>query len=298
MGADRKGEHLAVYDNGAFACILHLGQAGAAHRQRIFELAGTKDHPGGPVVAPPVAFRSPPRPKPALRLPPLRELTKDEMSTIAQLRGWPTISGLELLSRRGLLWQGEVYDNGVNWPAWIVTDSAHRNAQARRLDGLPWHGIGNAKAKTLRGSDASWPIGVTEIGERPLVLLCEGQPDFCAALMVAEIEGQGMTGFCVEQVAPVCLAGAGHSIHDDALPHFAGKHIRISVHDDQAGWTAACRWKDQLFRAGAVSVDGINFAGLVRPDGTPVKDLADYALLLNQDHPRPPFVLGNLPSWC
>ena len=163
------------------------------------------------------------------RIPPLPALTVTEMADIAHLRGWPLFAGLELLTRRGLLWHGMVRDAGRDWPAWIVTDSTRRNAQARRMDGQPWKGI-DAKAKSLPGVEASWPIGAVEIGDRPLVLLCEGQPDFCAALLVVWFEGVS-----VEHVAPVCMAGAGHLIHADALPCFTSKHVPIAVHADDGG---------------------------------------------------------------
>ena len=195
---------------------------------------------------------------------------------IANLRDWPAFAGLELLTQRGLLWQGMVWDDGSEWPAWIITDSARRNAQARRLDGKVWHGIGDRKAKSLPGSDPSWPIGATEIEERRAVVLCEGGPDFLAALLVAWWELGRANG-----VAPVCMTGAGNEIHPDALPLFAGKHIRIAVHADEHGHEAGKRWADQLYSAGAAERDWFDFTGLTRRDGQPIKDLADYATCLD-----------------
>jgi hypothetical protein len=211
------------------------------------------------------------------------------MDEIAYRRGWPLFAGLELLTQRGLLWQGAVFDDGHEWPAWIVTDATRRNAQGRRLDGEPWQGIGSKKAKTLPGCDPSWPIGAADIGERPLVLLCEGQPDFCAALLVAWFEG-----LPVDRVAPVCMTGAGNTIHADALPLFAGKRVRIAVHADDQGREAGERWATQLYRAGAVAVDGVHFEGLTKRDGQPVKDLADFVTLLDPDEPPAVRVLSDL----
>ena len=76
-----------------------------------------------------------------------------------------------------------------------MTDRSRRNAQARRLDGQQWPSIGGKKpgSKSLPGTEASWHIGAAEIGDRPLVLLCEGQPDFCAVLLVVWFEG--LVGF-------------------------------------------------------------------------------------------------------
>lgn len=282
-GSDRNGEHLAIYPNGQFACILYPGPAGEAHRKRIRALVGTHERNDNHFCGASVALQATKSAQPSLRLPSLRKLTVGEMGAITRLRGWASYVGLEMLSQRGLLWQGMVYDDGDNWPAWVITDSARRNAQARRLDGQPWRGIGGAKAKSLPGSQASWPIGAPEIGECPLIMLCEGQPDFCAALLVAWYESQGIVDFSVERVAPVCLTGAGQTIHPEALSFFADKHIRILIHADDEGWAAAYRWKDQLYRAGAKTVDGFNFAALARPDGQPVKDLADFAMLIDAE---------------
>ena len=285
-GADRAGDHLFIADEGrgAFGCIVNPGPAGEAHRKRIFELVGGHDTPGLPRPV-----RLTPAPKPAPRIPPLRKLRVGEMDEIAYQRGWPLFAGLELLTQRGLLWQGAVFDDGREWPAWIVTDATHRNAQGRRLDGEPWRGIGSKKAKTLPGCDPSWPIGAADIGERPLVLLCEGQPDFCAALLVAWFEG-----LPVDRVAPVCMTGAGNLIHADSLPLFAGKRVRIAVHADDQGREAGERWAAQLYRAGAVAVDGVHFDGLTKRDGQPIKDLADFATLLDSDEPPAVSVLADL----
>ena len=66
------------------------------------------------------------------------------------------------------------------------------------------------------------------------------------------------------------------SILSECLPAFAGKRVRIFVHDDAEGFTAAQRWAQQL-RGVAARVDGFTFDGLTRIDGLPVKDLCDLA---------------------
>jgi hypothetical protein len=289
QGADRTGNHLFIADDGAgpFGCIMFPGPAGDDHRKRIFALAGDGE---ATAKARPVPFVRPsPKPKASPIIPPLRPLTCTEMAAIARLRGWSAFAGLQMLTDRGLFWYGEVLDDGRTWPAWIITDASRRNAQARRLDGGLWHGIGDAKAKTLPNCDPSWPIGCTEIGDRALVLLCEGQPDFCAALLVAWWEGVN--------VAPVCMTGAGNSIHADALSYFAGKHVRIATHDDDAGRAAGVKWATQLYTAGAERVDRFNFAGLVMANGKPVNDLADFATLLDPENPPAVRVLADLANF-
>jgi hypothetical protein len=121
------------------------------------------------------------------------------------------------------------------------------------------------------------------------VLLCEGQLDFCAALLISWFEG-----IPTEQVAPVCMTGAGNLIHAAALPLFAGKRVRIAVHADQQGRNAANHWADQLYGAGAILVDGFHFDGLTKRDGQPVEDLADFATLLDVENPPSVRVMGDL----
>ena len=278
---------IADEGRGAFGCIVNPGPAGEAHRKRIWELAGKAEKPG--VFRPLLSPRPKPTPRPTPRIPPLRKLAVSEMEAIARLRGWHCFAGLELLTQRGLLWQGEVFDDGAEWPAWIVADDTGRNVQGRRLDGKLWHGIGNKKPKSLPSSDPSWPIGAVGIGDRSLVVLCEGQPDFCAALLVAWFEG-----LPVDRIVPVCMTGAGNPIHPDSLPLFAGKRIRIAVHSDSRGREAGERWARQLYGAGAVLVDGFHFDGLTKRDGAPVEDLADFATLLDPDDPPAACVLADL----
>ncbi len=270
-GADTSGNHLFIAEDGRFGCIVNHGPDGAAHRKRIHALVG------GAATAP--AKPIPAKPKPARTRTPLldlRPLTVAEIAAIQHARNWPSFAGLEFLTQRGLLWFARVWDYGAYHPAWLITDSTRRNAQARRMDGKWWAGI-DAKAKTLKGYEASWPIGSPEIGSVRNVVLCEGQPDFAAALLVAWWEGV--------EVAPVCMAGAGNSIPPDSFPHFAGKSVRIAVHDDEKGREAAKKWARQLYEAEAERVTGFDFGGMCLGDGRPVKDLADYATMLDLERP-------------
>ena len=79
-----------------------------------------------------------------------------------------------------------------------------------------------------------------------------------------------------ERVAPVCMIGETLTIPAECLPDFAGKRVRVFVHDDATGIVAAQRWAGQL-RGFASRVDGFTFDGLTRTDGEPVKDLCDLA---------------------
>ena len=94
--------------------------------------------------------------KPKPTFPEFSEGTAADFKHLARLRKISR-EGLEWASERGLLWFATLKECS----AWVVTDAARVNAQARRMDGLPWEHIG-AKAWTLPGARASWPIGITE----------------------------------------------------------------------------------------------------------------------------------------
>jgi hypothetical protein len=181
--------------------------------------------------------------------------------------------GIEFACERGLLWFATI----KHCPAWIVTDSAGVNAQARRMDGQPWEDIG-AKAWTLPGSWASWPIGITEAEAFPAIALCEGGPDLLAGHYLALCEQSTFPGKRDVSCVPVAMLGASQPIHADALPLFAGKRVRIMGHDDRAGRRAVELWAGQLTSVGA-DVDAFSFAGLRQTDGAPVKDLNDSLLM-------------------
>ena len=205
----------------------------------------------------------------------------EEMAAIAARRGWCLRVGLEILTARGLLWHGRVWDGGAEHPAWIVTDGSRRNAQARRLDGKPWEGIGGAKAKTL--CKGGWPVGLEEARPFPHIMLCEGSADFAAALFVAWWHG------CVADVAPVGIMGASNGIPAEAAPCLSGKRVTIARHADtngNAGQDAAQRWADFARAAGAAAVDVLDFAQHAGLDGKPCKDLADLAQTLHMPEPE------------
>jgi hypothetical protein len=221
------------------------------------------------------------------------------MAKLAALRH-VSVEGVRLMAGRGLLcfagWKGQT--------AFIVTDGERVNAQARRIDGEKWDAI-NAKAQTLPGSKAAWPVGAreslalpvvrlcdhdpdnpsvargckTEDQHFPVVLFCEGGPDLLAAHHFIHAHGREA------DTAAVAMLGAGNAIPPEALPLFAGKRIRIMAHADEAGRTAGQKWAEQLASVGAV-VDAADFAGLFMADGSPVKDLNDCTRLRLEDQPQ------------
>jgi hypothetical protein len=239
-GGDRTGNHLIVYEEGRgkFGCIAHAGDHD--HRCRIAELLGFDSVPL-PIRLPVVRVVK--KPAAGIKIPPLRYPTIGELQQLAQVRRLPFIAGLELAARAGHLRIAEKFDAGKLVVAWVLSDSSRRNAQARRLDGELWAGIG-AKAWTLAGSQAAWPIGIADVGDKPHVVLCEGGPDLLAAWTCAWRDGH------IARVAPCCMVGAGLRIHEDAISAFRGKGVFLVPHRDEAGASAKETWIAQLRAAG------------------------------------------------
>lgn len=192
--------------------------------------------------------------------------TKAEIRAIAELRGLSP-EGVQIAADRGLLWCAD----SAEGRAWVVTDSSRRNAQARRMDGFPWVRI-EAKAWTLPGSEAGWPVGLREASLFSAIALVEGSPDMLAAVHLAWCAG------VEDEVAPVAMLGAANRIPDDALALFAGKRIRIFGHADEPGQAAAARWASQLAGVGQ-EVDGYDLGGLLQSSGAAVDDVCDFAHL-------------------
>jgi hypothetical protein len=203
-----------------------------------------------------------------LLLPLLEKPTASELSKLSSQRSI-AIEALQIAVKRGFLWTYTARDENAR--AWILTDSARKSAVGRRLDGDVWQSTGR-KSKTLSGAWGNWPIGIIEAGDYPAIGLAEGAPDFLSVIAHARASG-------VEHlVAPVCLSGAAMWIPESVLPRFKGKRVRIFIHNDQAGITAANRWSAQLCEAGAI-VDGYSFDGLIQTGGRPVEDFNDFCRL-------------------
>jgi hypothetical protein len=237
--------------------------------QKFIELAG--GHLAAtPQVARPQCKPTHTKPKPAF--PDFAKGTAADFKQLASLRNIGR-EGIEWASERGLLW----FVTLNQCPAWIVTDAARVNAQARRLDGQQWQHIG-AKVWTLPGAWASWPVGIRESQPFPAIALCEGGPDFLAAHYLALWEQATHHAKRDVQCSPVAMLGATQRILPDALPLFTRKRVRIFGHDDDAGREGVERWTAQLESVGAV-VDAFNFAELWKADGKPVNDLNDSLLM-------------------
>jgi hypothetical protein len=214
-----------------------------------------------------------------IKLDGIEPCSKGDLWQIGKLRYIP-LAGLMLAQERKLLF---AYSDPYQGRCLLVTDDARRSAIYRRLDGKRFHyrepqddKKEGPKSRNWKGSEANWPIGIAQSGGFASIALCEGAPDFLAAFALAYASA-------VESlVAPVCMTGAACSIHKDALPMFRGKRVRIFGHADKAGQCAIQRWAEQLEGIQA-EVDGFFFEGLVKADGSPIKDLNDF---LRTDHQR------------
>lgn len=270
--------HLHVYPNGAYVCILHRGETKAAHNQLIYELVGLKGcH---------TRKRRPPKPRPPapvirlpiLEIPPLEVPTDHELDLLAISRKWHcplAHPALRELANRGLLWMAWWRDYGPTSRAWIVTDSYRYTWRARRLDGQLWF---QDKKTTTKGKPqvAGWPVGVDTIGTRPNVVLCEGEADLLAAAIVAHAEG------CNLDTIAFCAVLGAVKLDDLAVGAFRGKRVLVAAqHDATHGMGADMGevWLQQLHQAGAGPLSVTNFA-TITVDGKPCKDFGVYATTL------------------
>lgn len=203
----------------------------------------------------------------------LRKGTIQELQALADQRKLGGTAGLEKASSIGQLFFTDVYDNNERHPAWILTDSARLNGQARKIDGTEWKFDGKrkpAKSKTVWSPEAGWPVGINDVGTNDIVLV-EGNPDFIAAHQAIWMSGRPL--------APVGIFGASTVICEEALSVFAGKTVYIMAHSEESGvgLKAAQRWERQIKAAG-----GNTILKTFSQDG--VKDLNDLlSLAVNSD---------------
>jgi hypothetical protein len=226
------------------------------------EFTGTGTIDASPIIRTPKPSRLD---EPKRRVHPVLSIpTEAELKIISRKRKI-RIEGLRIAVQRGLLHSATL--NGYN--AWVLTDVTLNAYNARRLDGYPWDNlVSNPKAWLLYGSRGDWPIGIQESESFPIIVLCEGGPDFLAAFDHAWSWGID------RYVAPVCMSSSAPAIPDEAIPFFSGKRVQIFVHDDAQGLNAFLRWNEEL-ESVASKVDGFGFGGLLRDDGSPVTDLCD-----------------------
>ncbi len=227
------------------------------------------------------------REKPAL--PKFRALTQAEIEALARIRALRAegVSAAARDKRVGFCewpqWQDRHECWGVAEDAsgcWVVTDRERRVAQFRRLDGAMFTRRDGKQIKAWTKGSPTWPLGAAEMGDRRCVLLVEGGADMLAAYHFLEQFQR------LQAVAVVEMLGSSMRIAAEALPYFRAKRVRIMMDEDEAkdergiraGCEAAARWTEQLTAVGA-AVETFSLAGLLKRDGTKVKDLNDLAMV-------------------
>jgi hypothetical protein len=193
--------------------------------------------------------------------------TPDQLRKLSELRKI-SFNGLHYAHLQGVLQFGKWHE----WEVYAVTDQSGYLGEIRRLNGQDFPGSGrfeSHKSHTLRLSRKNWPLGILEAAGCGGLALVEGMPDFLALHQF--IIEEGLSG----RVGSVAMLTSSCDIGPDALPHFAGKNVRIFPHNDGPGIAAAEGWQKQLLDAGAKRVDFFNFqaceAGAIK-----IKDLCDF----------------------
>jgi hypothetical protein len=218
----------------------------------------------------------------ALVLPPdVHKGTEADVMTLAALRGFSS-HAVALAGGMGVLGFGTVH----GFPCWIVSDTARKNAEARRLDGELFPvlgGLSERKVHTIKGSSKAWPVGIQPVHSKPKlftkIALVEGSADFIAAFhFLIELE--------IWDTLPVAMLGSKCRIDREALKLFRGRAVKIIAHADNAGQDAVKEWAGQLAAAGAATVTLFNLAGLLMKNGSPVNDLNDCVHLRTKDQPE------------
>jgi Toprim-like len=149
---------------------------------------------------------------------------------------------------------------------YIITDSSHRAAEIRRIDGKLF---GASKAYPLRGVDKSWLPGVELLRQSPkdtAVVITEGATDLMGAIDLYSRFRRNFGGSQLWQ--PVSLLGAScKNLHPEAASLIRGRRVRIVPDADDAGDVMADHWTGLLRKIGC-EVDVVNL-----PKGT---DLTDH----------------------
>lgn len=236
---------------------------------------------------------SEPKEKPVL--PRMRAMEDAEVQALAALRGLSVegVKAAALVKRVGWCRWPQWIDRNGCWamaddagPSWVVTDKARRVAQFRRMDGGMFTRKDGREIKAWTKGSPTWPLGASEIGERGCVMLVEGGADMLAGFHFLTLFHR------LDHVAVCAMLGASCAICDEALPFFRQKRVRIFMDEDEPkpvpghpekppiypGREAAARWTEQLIEAGA-AVETFSLEGLMKRDGSRVKDLNDLAMV-------------------
>lgn len=196
--------------------------------------------------------------------------SQEQLEALAKLRGL-SVEGLAWAQDRGLL----IFGTWSGTAVYGLKDKSGRVIELRRLDGLDFAATPNHsghKSHALKHSAKSWPVGILEAQDSPMIVLVEGVPDLLAAhCVVLKEQGRGETARC----SVVAMLSASSLIHAEALAHFKAKAVVIFAHADGAGLQGAKGWQEQLIEAGATSVQIFDVSKAAKVVGGEAKDLND-----------------------
>ena len=173
--------------------------------------------------------------------PELRRLSREEMFTIARLRGIPW-DGLYIAHCFGLLKACELDGHDC----FVIHEG--RFAQARRFDGQPFTNADGRpiKAKNLPGSEGVF-VGRGLLAQAPHVLLVEGAVSLLEALTAYALVDMKKSWTVLAATSASSRLERDHAL----LRALAGRHVRIVPDRDTAGLNAAASWFRDLQEAGA-----------------------------------------------
>ncbi|MDR1457548.1 MAG: hypothetical protein LBI47_01715 [Puniceicoccales bacterium] len=204
--------------------------------------------------------------KDELKYHPFCDLQKGTPSDFFQLAHTMDVNvyGIELADEDGIL---EFFNHSTNGRCWSIVHRENFVRQDRRLDGLPFILSDKSVAKARTLGFPGCPVGIPT--NKPIIMLVEGSSDILAAYSLIYAENMET------MVTPVAMLGASNNIHRSSLRHFHGKHVIGFPDYDLAGINGMSRWGKQLDGI-AASFKVFSYAGLVRDDGQPIKDLRDF----------------------
>lgn len=144
--------------------------------------------------------------------------TEPELERLCELRKYPSIHGLRLMSDRGMLICGTVYGE----PVWAVMDGSHNNVRYRRFCQGDW-----PKSQSATGSHNDWIVA--EPDKHAVIVLTEGEADCLAAacLMAWDyIEHPDMWKTLCDKVG-FGFFTKSNKYHPECLSRFKGKSVLI-----------------------------------------------------------------------
>ncbi|WP_193212000.1 CHC2 zinc finger domain-containing protein [Luteolibacter marinus] len=163
-------------------------------------------------------------------------------------------------------------DDGTK--CFVVTDSANRAGEIRRLDGGLF---GKSKAYPLKGVRKEWLPGAAMLRGAPKstgVFLTEGPKDYLAALGLYARYRRDHHGR--NSWIPAAVLGAKcNRIDPELVPWFRSRRVRITPDGDSAGDEMAETWKRILLELGCTvdvvtmprGKDLFDVAGEIEPEG-------------------------------